>query len=63
MRRKLYIFCKEDKTLYRIVSSILKKYTYEVFKRGLSVGFNWNSNVDKVNYLSTMHKQEKNKIE
>lgn len=56
MRCKVTIFYKEDKLLYRIIAKILNKYSYEVYRRGILEGFNYNSNVDNVNDLSTMHK-------
>lgn len=60
--RKIHIFDKEDKLLYRILVNILKKYSYEVYRRGVSKAFDWNNNVDDVNDLSTMYKQNRNII-
>lgn len=56
MRCKITIFYKEDKLLYRIIAKILNKYSCEVYRRGILEGFNYNSNVDNVNDLSTIHK-------
>ncbi len=53
---KVTIFYKEDKLRYRIIVRLLNKYSYEVYKRGILEGFNYNSNVDNVNDLSTIHK-------
>lgn len=56
MRCKVTIFFKDDKLLYRIIAKILNNYSYEVYRRGILEGFNFNSDVDNVNDLSTIHK-------
>ena len=58
MRRKVTVFYKKDKLLYRMITKILNKYSYEVYRRGIVYGFNFISNVDNVNDLSTIHKLE-----
>lgn len=56
--RRVSIFNKKDKLLYKIIEKVLKKYSHEVYRRGLLAGLNWNSNVDNVNDLSTTHRLE-----
>lgn len=56
MRGKVTVFYKKDKLIYRMITKILNKYSYEVYRRGIADGFNFISNVDNVNDLSTIHK-------
>lgn len=57
--KKIIILNKIVKNLNfydRILVKILKNYTLKVYRMGLNDYFNWNSDVDKVNDLSTIHK-------
>lgn len=57
--RKVYIFDEKDKLIYKILVKILRKYSYEIYRRGLSKAFDWDNSVDNVNDSSTIYKSNK----